>query len=259
MSVSMDELQTVPPVKDPWSAAQGSRAHRSSRRLLGRRPVAHRDLFAEYNSLVRMAASLVSDIDVAEDVVQDSIVAMHGAWPKLRDRDKVLAYMRQSVMNRARSVIRRRMVVDRHPPKPEPNAPSAEYSAITELERSEVISALRLLPPRQREVLVLRFYFGLREGQIAATMGITRGTVKAHIRRAMAAMRDLLAPAEWPELAEPHRAGDGRVLSSRLCEVVSGEAPSRSRARPDLEGRMSSRLAPAGSRAASTGACASGS
>ena len=75
---------------------------------------------AEYDSLVRMAASLVSDIETAEDVVQDSIVAMHGAWPNLYDSEKALAYVRQSVMNRARSVIRRRMVVDRHPPKPEP-------------------------------------------------------------------------------------------------------------------------------------------
>lgn len=149
---------------------------------------------AEYNSLVRMAASLVSDIDTAEEVVQDSFVAMQDAWPKLRDSDKLLAYVRQSVMNRARSVIRRRMVADRHPPKREPDAPSAEYSAIMELERSAVMAALRLLPQRQREVLVLRFYLGLREGQIASTMGISRGTVKVHIRRAMTAMRDVLAP-----------------------------------------------------------------
>ena len=58
---------------------------------------------------------------------------------------------------------------------------------------------MRLLPQRQREVLVLRFYLGLREGQIAATMGISRGTVKAHIRRAMATLRDVLAPAAWPD------------------------------------------------------------
>jgi RNA polymerase sigma-70 factor (sigma-E family) len=148
---------------------------------------------AEYNSLVRMAASLVKDIDTAEEVVQDSFVATQGAWPQLRDSDKALAYVRQSVMNRARSVIRRRMVADRHPPRYEPDAPSAEHSAIMELERSAVMSALRLLPQRQREVLVLRFYLGLREGQIAATMGISRGTVKAHIARAMSAMRDVMA------------------------------------------------------------------
>ena len=157
---------------------------------------------AEYNSLVRMAASLVSDIDTAEEVVQDSFVATQAAWPQLRDSEKVLAYVRQSVMNRARSVVRRRMVADRHPPKPEPDAPSAEYSALTELDRSAVMSALRLLPQRQREVLVLRFYLGLREGQIAATMGITKGTVKVHIARAMTAMRDVLAPTAGSELPD---------------------------------------------------------
>ena len=156
---------------------------------------------AEYGSLVRMAASLVSDIETAEEVVQDSFVATQGAWPQLRDSDKLLAYVRQSVMNRARSVIRRRMVVDRHPPKHEPDAPSAEYSAIAELERSAVMAALRLLPQRQREVLVLRFYLGLREGQIAAALGISKGTVKAHTRRAMTAMRDTLAP---PAAYETH-------------------------------------------------------
>lgn len=196
MPVSMDELQTVLPVREPSSILPPRKATRTTQ--VGGCWAADQSLTeiysAEYDSLVRMAASLVSDFDTAEDVVQDSIVAMYHAWPQLRDSDKMLAYLRQSVMNRARSVIRRRMVIDRHPPKPEPNAPSAESSALTELERSAVSSALRLLPQRQREVLVLRFYFGLREGQIAATLGISRGTVKAHFRRAMPAMRDVLAP-----------------------------------------------------------------
>jgi RNA polymerase sigma-70 factor (sigma-E family) len=189
MSLSIDELRTTQ-AGDCWAADQSLTEI----------------YLTEYDSLVRMAASLVSDIETAEDVVQDSIVAMHGAWPNLYDSEKALAYVRQSVMNRARSAIRRRMVADRHPPKPEPDAPSAEYSAITELERSAVISALRLLPQRQREVLVLRFYLGLREGQIASTMGITRGTVKVHIRRAMTAMRDVLGPTAWLELPESLRA-----------------------------------------------------
>jgi len=62
-------------------------------------------------------------------------------------------------------------------PKPPPLAPSAEQGAITELERSAVVSALRTLPPRQREALVLRYYCDLSEAQIASTMGISRGAV----------------------------------------------------------------------------------
>ncbi len=146
-----------------------------------------------YRPLVRMATLLTRDSATAEEVVQDCFVAMHVAWPRLRDNDKALAYLRQSVLNRARSVLRRRQVADRHPPKPEPDAPSAELGAISRLERSAVIAALRLLPPRQREVLVLRYYCDLPEAQVAAAMGISRGAVKAHTSRAMAALRNALA------------------------------------------------------------------
>src|SRR5215467_7966228 len=108
-----------------------------------------------YRSLVRLAALLVRDVATAEEVVQDSFVAMHGAWRRLRESDKALSYLRQSVVNRSRSVLRHRVVVDRNAPKPAPDMPSAEQGAISLLERSAVISALRKLPPRQREALVL--------------------------------------------------------------------------------------------------------
>lgn len=152
------------------------------------------DLYrAHYRSLVRMAALLVRDIATAEEVVQDSFVAMSVAWPRLREDAKALAYLRQSVLNRSRSVLRRRQVADRHPPKPEPDAPSAEHGAIASLERSAVVAALQRLSPRQREVLLLKFYLDLPEGQVAGAMGISRGAVKAHTARAIAAMRSALA------------------------------------------------------------------
>ena len=108
-----------------------------------------------YRSLVRLAVPLVRDIATAEEVVQDSFIAMHGAWRRLRDSDKALSYLRQSVVNRSRSVLRHRVVVDRNAPKPAPDMPSAEQGALSLLERSAVISALRKLPARQREALVL--------------------------------------------------------------------------------------------------------
>src|SRR5580700_9518497 len=79
-----------------------------------------------YRSLVRLAALLVRDIGTAEEVVQDSFVAMHGGWRRLRDSDKALSYLRQSVVNRSRSVLRHRVVVDRNAPKPAPDMPSAK-------------------------------------------------------------------------------------------------------------------------------------
>jgi RNA polymerase sigma-70 factor (sigma-E family) len=145
-----------------------------------------------YRSLVRLAAFLVRDTATAEEVVQDSFVAMHGAWRRLRDTDKALSYLRQSVVNRSRSVLRHRMVVDKNTPKPPPDMPSAEHGAIIQLERSAVVSALRGLPERQREALVLRYYGDLSEAQIASVMGISRGAVKSHTARAMAALRAVL-------------------------------------------------------------------
>jgi RNA polymerase sigma-70 factor (sigma-E family) len=147
-----------------------------------------------YRSLVRLAAMLVADTGTAEDVVQDSFVAMHNAWRRLRDTDKGLSYLRQSVVNRSRSVLRHRGVAQRHAPKPAPDMPSAEHGAFMLLERANVIKCLGKLPSRQREVLVLKFYADLSEADIASAMGISQGAVKSHTSRAMAAMRTSLKP-----------------------------------------------------------------
>jgi len=147
---------------------------------------------AHYRPLVRLAALLVHDVATAEEVVQDSFVALHAGLSRLRDNEKTLAYLRAAVVNRSRSVLRHRMVVDRNAPKSAPDMPSAEHGALALIERSEVVAALRGLPVRQREVVVLRFYADLSEAQIASTMGITRGAVKSHTSRAMSALRTVL-------------------------------------------------------------------
>ncbi|GLW62828.1 RNA polymerase sigma factor [Actinomadura rubrobrunea] len=147
---------------------------------------------ANYRSLVRLAAMLVRDAGTAEEVVQDAFVAMHAGWRRLRDPDKALSYLRQSVVNRSRSVLRHRAVVEKYAPKGLPDAPSAEAGAIGELERSAVIEALHRLPARQREALVLRYYADLSEAEIADAMGISRGAVKSHTARGMAALRNFL-------------------------------------------------------------------
>jgi RNA polymerase sigma-70 factor (sigma-E family) len=147
---------------------------------------------AHYRSLVRLAALLLRDVGASEEVVQDSFIAMHGAWRRLRDPDRALAYLRQSVVNRSRSVLRHRTVELRHAPHPMPDAASAEHGAMGSLEHQEVIVALRRLPERQREVLVLRYYADLSEADIAETIGISRGAVKSHASRGMAALRSTL-------------------------------------------------------------------
>jgi RNA polymerase sigma-70 factor (sigma-E family) len=117
---------------------------------------------------------------------------MHGGWQRLRDTDKALAYLRQAVVNRSRSVLRHRTVVDKNLQKPPPDMPSAEHGALVLLERSAVVAALRGLPDRQREAIVLRYYADLSEAEIAAAMGISRGAVKSHTSRGMTALRTAL-------------------------------------------------------------------
>ena len=145
-----------------------------------------------YRALVRLAAMLVRDTPTAEEVVQDAFIAMHDGWERLKDAEKALAYMRQAVVNRSRSVLRHRLVVEKNPQKPPPDMPSAEHGAMALLERSAVIAALRDLPERQREAIVLRYYADLSEAEIAATMRISRGAVKSHTSRGMAALRAAL-------------------------------------------------------------------
>ena len=135
---------------------------------------------AHYNQLVRLAVMLVHDVQTAEDVVQDAFEAMHMASRRLRDAEKALAYLRQATVNKSRSVLRHRKVVEMHAPKPAPDEQSAEHAALTLLERSAVTSALRALPERQREAIVLRYYGDFSEADIAKAMGISKGAEEPH-------------------------------------------------------------------------------
>ena len=165
------------------------------------------ELYAvHYQALVRLAALLVRDTATAEEVVQDSFVAMHASWRRLRDSGKASSYLRRCVVNRSRSVLRHQMVTERNMLQPPPEMPSAEQGglprvfrtteqgAMTLLERSAVVAALHGLPARQREALVLRYYAGLPEAEIASAMGISQGAVKSHVFRAMSALRGELGP-----------------------------------------------------------------
>ena len=150
-----------------------------------------------YRGLVRLAALVVRDTPTAEEVVQDAFVAMHDAWQRLRDAENALAYLRQAVMNRSRSVLRHRTVVDKNMQKAPPDMPSAEHGALAQLERSAVVEALHKLPERQRQAIVLRYYADLSEAEIAAAMQISRGAVKSHTARGMAALRAELEQETW--------------------------------------------------------------
>nr|WP_308117415.1 SigE family RNA polymerase sigma factor [Streptomyces fuscigenes] len=146
--------------------------------------------------LVRLALLLVDDLPTAEDVVQDAFAALyrrHG--DRLSGIDDPEAYVRRSVVNGARSVLRRRRTVRAYVPERAGHAPPPEEDVLLREEHREVLGALRGLTRRQREVLVLRYWSNLSEAQIAETLGLSRGTVKSTASRALDALaRNLEAP-----------------------------------------------------------------
>ena len=149
-------------------------------------------MFGEhYRCLVRMGALLVGDVAAAEAVVQDCFVAMHGAWRRLKRSDKALSYLRHRLVHQSRSALRHQMVTGRSTPQLKPGVPGAGREGPL-LPEPAVAGALRALPVRQREALVLVFYGGLTEAQAASAMGIRPGMVHDHLAQAVARLRAVL-------------------------------------------------------------------
>ncbi|WP_051711948.1 SigE family RNA polymerase sigma factor [Streptomyces sp. NRRL S-350] len=144
---------------------------------------------AHYRSLLRLAALLLDDLSTCEDVVQEAFIRVHAARRRVREPEKTLAYLRQTVVNLSRSTLRRRILGLRLLPKPMPDMASAEEGAYDALERDQLKAALRGLQRRQREVLVLRYFVDMTEAQVADTLGISLGSVKAYGSRGLAALR----------------------------------------------------------------------
>ena len=118
---------------------------------------------------------------------------LHRHWGGLRDEAAALGYLRTAVVNGSRSVLRRRRTARDYVPPHQVNARSAESLVMLSAEHQAVVDALATLPPRQREVLVLRYYGGLSEAEIAEATGITRGTVKSTASRALDAVQRTMA------------------------------------------------------------------
>ncbi|MFG2005952.1 SigE family RNA polymerase sigma factor [Spirillospora sp. NPDC048911] len=146
-------------------------------------------LFRDHQlELVRMALLIVGDRPSAEDVVQDVFTAMHGRLDRLREHHAMLPYARTAVINRCRTVLRRRKLAGRLHQHHEPPVWSAEAAAMLGEDCREVFEALRGLPRRRREVLVLRYYLNLSDAEIAEVMGVSAGTVKSTMSRALTAL-----------------------------------------------------------------------
>src|SRR5438874_6290037 len=149
--------------------------------------------------LIRLAVVMLGDRPAAEDVVQEAFCGLYRRWDHLDDPGNALRYLRSSVLNGCRSVLRNRgrlyLRLGQEPGRPD-SVESAESTALVGEEHRAVLAALRRLPDRQRAALVLRFYLELSEAEIAQAMGISQGTVKSTVSRALAALGRLLEESQ---------------------------------------------------------------
>ncbi|MFC5765291.1 SigE family RNA polymerase sigma factor [Actinacidiphila bryophytorum] len=186
------------PVIAPWPVARVDTAQGAAGEREGTDPVTAvgttvdhltETYRAHYRALLGLAALLLDDTASCEDVVQEAFIRVHSARSRVRDPEKTLAYLRQTVVNLSRSALRRRILGLKLLSKPMPDMASAEEGAYELLERDQLKAAMRTLQRRQREVLVLRYFADMTEAQVAETLGISLGSVKAYGSRGIAALR----------------------------------------------------------------------
>ncbi len=151
------------------------------------------ELFEQlYPSLVGTARLLLDDRHHAEDVVQEAFVRVRIAWWRVHDPERAGRYLRTTVVNLARTGLRRRTLArvrdPQHARANRLNVAPAEETAVVREEHRRVAAALEHLPRRQRECIVLRYYLDLSEAEIARTLDISAGTVKTHVHRGLTAL-----------------------------------------------------------------------
>lgn len=151
-------------------------------------------LFAQHaTAMLRVATVLLGDRSAAaEDVVQDAFLSLYRAWPRLREPAAAVGYLHRSVVNGARSKHRRELVARRYRPEAARAAASAEETLIAASPGGPVVAAIRALPTREREVVLLRHYLDLSERETAEALGLRPGSVKAYSSRGLARLRTAL-------------------------------------------------------------------
>ncbi len=151
------------------------------------------DLFErEGRSLVRLARLFVDDRNAAEDLVQEAFIRLARSAYRISDDTRAAAYLRSIVLNLARDHNRRGLVSLRHRLPLDAERAQEEDQLVLRDDQRQVIDALRDLPHRQRDCLVLRYYQELGVDDIARTLGISRNSVKTHLQRGLAAMESRL-------------------------------------------------------------------
>jgi RNA polymerase sigma-70 factor (sigma-E family) len=173
-----------------------------------------REQFEEFMSsrwpgLVRLAFGLTGDRWLAEDLAQTALANAYASWWRVRRADDPDAYVRQILINASKSRWRRSRVAEQSAePQAEVPDPAADPAAAIG-ERSVLLTALAALPPRQRAVVVLRYWEDLSDAQVAALLGCSASTVRSQAARALAKLRasGALADAGADEVAPRRQAG----------------------------------------------------
>lgn len=139
-----------------------------------------------YKQLIRLAALLLDETAACEDVVQEAYIKLAASrrLERLDNADAALAYLRTSVLNLARSSLRRRLVAAKHAPVLH-RRDYVDDDVIQVVDRMAIVRAMRTLPRRMREAVALRYYADLTEAQTAAVMGVSAGAVKSYTSRGL--------------------------------------------------------------------------
>ena len=145
------------------------------------------------DAVLRFATVLTNDRGLAEDVVQEVLIRAHRRWAQIGDLDQPEAYVRRMIVNEFTSWRRKwaRIV-----PRPSDELDvHVDDESVTIADRRTLLGEIAKLPRRQRTVLVLRYYEGLPDSAIAATLDCSETTVRGYAFRALKTLRVELAPA----------------------------------------------------------------
>lgn len=148
------------------------------------------------SALVRLARGLLRDPQLAEDVVQDVLARALLQWARVSAADDIDAYVRRMVVNACTSWFRRAARRERVTDQPLVLDRPVSDQTDQLVDRDQLVALLRLLPAKQRAVLVLRHYEGLPDAQIAQTLGTSEVTVRSNAHRGLARLRELIEAAE---------------------------------------------------------------
>jgi RNA polymerase sigma-70 factor (sigma-E family) len=157
-------------------------------------PVGFDELYQQqWWPMLRLATGLVDQVAVAEDVVQDAFAALYRKWGSIQDPQAAVGYLRTSVVNGSRNVLRHRIVARKYlRAVGEESVEGADHSTVLTAEHQLVRAAFARLPDRQREVLTLRYLAELTDFEIAEATGLTLGGVRSASSRGLAALRSKL-------------------------------------------------------------------